>query len=155
MFRFVSFRFDWAVFGSIAVPYFRKFIAGLPLDEEWLNSHVDDSSVDDRLDDIELRLRMLISGGIAEEKGAAFEAINTVNFRRTVEVGFAGNAGGSLKHSPPVVFGVSDSGHTDWVVDLPPMGMAQLAEKGLDTKNHFRRDPPVHSNNLLRNEFLS
>lgn len=122
--------------------------------EACLNSHADDRSVDDQLDDIELRLRMLISGGIAEEKGAAFEAINTVNFRRTVEVGFAGNAGGSLKHSPPVVFGVSDSGHTDWVVDLPPMGMAQLAEKGLDTKNHFRRDPPVHSNNLLRNEFF-
>ena len=26
---------------AIAVPYFRKLIAGLPLDQEWLESHVD------------------------------------------------------------------------------------------------------------------
>jgi len=26
---------------AIAVPYFRKFIAGLPLDQKWLESHVD------------------------------------------------------------------------------------------------------------------
>ena len=26
---------------AIAVPYFRKFIAGLPLDQDWLDSHVD------------------------------------------------------------------------------------------------------------------
>ena len=26
---------------AIAVPYFRKYIAGLPLDQEWLESHVD------------------------------------------------------------------------------------------------------------------
>ena len=26
---------------AIAVPYFRKFIAGLPLDQDWLDAHVD------------------------------------------------------------------------------------------------------------------
>lgn len=26
---------------TIAVPYFRKFISGLPLDQEWMSSHVD------------------------------------------------------------------------------------------------------------------
>jgi hypothetical protein len=26
---------------AIAVPYFRKFIAGLPLDQDWMDSHVD------------------------------------------------------------------------------------------------------------------
>ncbi|MEM8539530.1 MAG: TetR-like C-terminal domain-containing protein [Pseudomonadota bacterium] len=26
---------------AIAVPYFRKFIAGLPVDQEWMDSHVD------------------------------------------------------------------------------------------------------------------
>ncbi len=26
---------------AIAVPYFRKFIAGLPLDQDWIDSHVD------------------------------------------------------------------------------------------------------------------
>ena len=26
---------------AIAVPYFRKLIAGLPLDHEWLDSHVE------------------------------------------------------------------------------------------------------------------
>lgn len=26
---------------AIAVPYFRKFIAGLPVDQEWIDSHVD------------------------------------------------------------------------------------------------------------------
>ena len=26
---------------AIAVPYFRKFIAGLPLDQAWLDTHVD------------------------------------------------------------------------------------------------------------------
>ncbi len=32
---------DYLVQMAIAVPYFRKLIAGLPLDREWLETHVD------------------------------------------------------------------------------------------------------------------
>ena len=32
---------EYLVQMAIAVPYFRKLIAGLPLDQEWLETHVD------------------------------------------------------------------------------------------------------------------
>ena len=80
--------------------------------------------------------------------------LNTLGYRRMVEVHSKGSKIGTLKKSPPVYVCDSSESGAHWVVELPSMGSVGLDASSVSTKDHLRGDPLIGEDTTLRNEFF-
>ena len=112
-------------------------------------------SLDDALGHLQSELKSLLEDVQQDSVDSdQVEVLNTLGFRRVVEVQSKSVKVGTLKKSPPVYVCDSSESGANWVVELPPMGSVGLSSASVATQDLLRADPLIGEDHTLRNEFF-
>ena len=153
---------------SNTIQNFQDRLATLQTDVEVaVNATEIDVSIDQRLLELKDEMERSWSGGDDSKSNAKAKSdavpdsrtlINTTSFKRRIEIQSGSGSAVAVKNQIPIVLADQNSNGSQWVLELPPMGVVEFSPKLISDANAgsdvFRKDPPTSEGRILRNEFF-